>query len=400
MITHPGLIQTAEGIQKLVERLRGKDMVAFDTEFIRETTFFPMVEILQVATDEESWLVDARAFRRKDPRQSGIQPLLDVFQDPKILKIVHAAQGDQECLYTSFGMTARPSLDTAAAASLCGFGEAVGLANLLKGMLNVSIKKGHARTDWSVRPLPEQLEEYAHADVIHLVELARKLLERLERSGRRAWALELSSKWEDEKLYESNPEELAQKLARGGRLDKRGYAALLELVRWREERVRQLNLPRRWVADDNVLVDLAHVRPKDMQHLSAFRGLNKGELKNSGEAILAALDRASHAEDVKLPKFPKPDIPNEAESQVIELMKCFLGILADEHRIASRHLMTTQQLLPILRSGATQRQALVEQGLLSLGAADLVGDELVAFIHGKRALSVNGSSVSVVKVEA
>jgi ribonuclease D len=400
MKCHPGLVQTAEGIREIVEHLKGKDMVAFDTEFIRETTFFPMVEILQVASDEESWLIDAKVFRRKDPVQTGIQPLLDVFRDQKILKVIHAAQGDQECLYTSFGLTASPSIDTAAAASLCGFGESVGLANLLKSVMDVSLKKGHARTDWTVRPLPEQLEEYAHADVVHLVELARQLLDRLDQSGRRQWGLELSAKWEDPKLYESNPEEMAQKLVRGGRLDKRGYAALLELVKWREDRVRQLNLPRRWVADDSVLVDLAHVRPKDMQHLSAFRGLNKGELKNSGEAILAALEKATHAEDVKLPRFPKPDIPSEAEGQALELMKCFVGMLADQHRIAAKHLLTAHQLLPVLRSGAISADELSTKGLVSHGASQIIGDELVAFIQGRRALSVNGRSVRVVEVPA
>ncbi len=399
VFANPDLIQSGEQVRELAEKLRSEKIISFDTEFIRETTFFPVVEIIQVSTDKESWIVDAKAFKHKSSDPKALQPLLDIFEDPSILKILHAAQGDQECLYTSFGVVATPTLDTSVAASLCGYGEAVGLGNLLKSVLNVQIKKGHARTDWSVRPLPPQLAEYAHADVEHLVELGVKLMEQLEKLGRKEWALELSAKWEEKKLYQANPEETAQKLARGGRLDKRGYSALIELVRWREERVRVLNLPRRWVADDNVLMDLAHVRPKDITHLSAFRGLNKGELKNSGDAILAALNRANDAQDVVLPKLPKSDVANEAESQVLDLMKCYVGILADRLRIASKHLLTASQFLPVLRSKAKSAQDLVKAGILTEGAAHLIGEEMVALIQGRRALSINGTQIKIVELD-
>lgn len=396
---HPGLLSSEEEIRALAEKLKAAKVIAFDTEFIRENTFYPVVEIIQVATDSESWLVDAKALKTQHGPSPAMQPLLEVFEDPTILKVAHAIQGDQECLYTSFGVVATPSLDTAIAASLCGYGDGIGLGNLLKAALGVSIKKGHARTDWSVRPLPSQLADYAHADVEHLVGLGQKLIGELEKAGRKEWAFELTSKMEDKRAYELNAEEIAQRLAKGGRLDRKGYAALIELARWREERVRHLNLPRRWVADDNVLVDLAHVRPKDMQHLSAFRGLSKGELKNSGNAILAALQRASQIDESSLPLIPRPDVPSPSESQVLDLLKCYLGILADRHRIASRHLMTAPQLLPLLRSKASSPEQLIERKLLSEGAAKLVGEELIALMQGRRALSVRGSKIDIVRVE-
>ena len=114
MKIHPGLLSSAEEITELAKALEAHDIIAFDTEFIRESTFFPIVEIIQVATDSESWLVDAQAFKRNhrtgnplsfDP---GLTPLLDIFTNPKILKIVHASQGDQECLFTSFGVVPHP----------------------------------------------------------------------------------------------------------------------------------------------------------------------------------------------------------------------------------------------------------------------------------------------------
>jgi ribonuclease D len=398
------LLSTAGEITELANALKGHPIIAFDTEFIRESTFFPIVEIIQIATETESWLVDAQAFKKNyragDPQafDPGLTPLLNIFTDRSILKIVHAAQGDQECLYTSFGVVATPTLDTAVAASLCGMGDGIGLGKLLKTVLDVNLTKGHARTNWSVRPLPEQLITYAHADVEHLVLLGKKLMDQLDPMGRKSWALDLSAKWEDATLYQADIEGMTHKLARSGRLDKRGFAALKGLVKWREDRVRQLNLPRRWVADDHVLVDLAHVRPKDLAHLSTFRGLNKGELKNSGEAILAALQKGlPEGEEVSLPKSPKPMIPSQEESQVLDLLKCFVGILADRHKIAAKHLMTTAQLLPLLRSRISRPEELSQTGILSEEAAMLIGEELIAMIQGKRALVVRGNQIEIIK---
>jgi ribonuclease D len=381
----------ANEIAALAAELAGHAMIALDTEFIRETTFFPTVELIQVATRSRSWLIDAAAFRKRGKQgREELRPFLDVLENPSVLKILHAAQGDQECFFTAFGVLASPSFDTAVGASLCGYGDSVGLGNLLKSVLNVQLKKGHARTNWSVRPLPAQLLEYAHSDVEHLVELTERLFAELDRSGRREWALQLTAKWEDRALYENDPEELAAKLAHGGRLDALSFSALRELMKWREARVRSLNLPRRWVADDAVLLDLARVRPKDLEHLSAFRGLNKGELKNSGESILEALRRAESAGKTAPPqRGPRQEPASQGELQVLDLLKCFVGILSDQHRIAIRHLATTHQLLDLVRQARVESpEVWVESGVLSRFAADLVGAEIFAFLQGKRGLSV------------
>lgn len=407
----PGILSKPKEIEALAAELSKHSIISFDTEFIRENTFFPVVELIQVATDTDSWLVDAQPFRIGRPGASageygveGIRPLLNIFQDKKILKIIHAAQGDQECLATAFNVVASPSMDTAIAASLCGYGDGIGLGNLLKTVLGVSIKKGHARTNWSVRPLPDQLHEYAHADVETLVAAGRKLIAELEKKGRKEWAMEQSAKYEEMSLYEPDPDGLTDRLAKGGKLDLKGYSALVELMRWRETRVRQLNLPRRWVADDQVLIDLANVRPKDMAHLSAFRGLNKGELKNSGEAILEALKRAQEAPKTDRPaRGPRLEQPSAQEARVLDLLQAYVAILADRHAIAPKHLMTASQLLPLLRAKAQSPQDWVTQKILTEGAVRLAGDEIWAFLHGKRALSVDSTKsercVKIVELE-
>jgi ribonuclease D len=387
----PETLTSAEQVAGLARRLESETMVALDTEFIRETTFFPTVEIIQVATRDTSWLIDAQAFKKRGKQgRDELEPFLAILRNPKILKILHAAQGDQECFFTGFGALASPSIDTAVAASLCGYGDSVGLGNLLKSVLGIQLKKGHARTNWSVRPLPAQLLEYAHADVAHLVELAENLLAQLDQRGRRRWALDLTARWERPEVYDVPAEDLALRLAVGGKLDPVGFSALLGLMQWRETRVRQLNLPRKWVADDAVLVDLARVRPKDLEHLGSFRGLNKGELKHSGEEILNALRKAESEGGKKLPpRGPKQDQPSAGELQVLDLLKCYVGILADRHQIAVRHLATTHQLLELIRRARVDDPLeWVKLEILTQPAAELVGGEVWDFLNGRRALSV------------
>lgn len=396
MKLHTQLLVDASEIEALCRKLQESDIIALDTEFIRENSFFPSVEIIQVATDSEAWLIDAQAFRGQ--HRAGLKPFVEILRNPKILKILHAAQGDQECFYTFLGQTAIPSFDTAIGASLCGYGDGIGLGNLLKALLDVQLKKGHARTNWATRPLPKQLTEYAIADVEYLVQAAQKLLAQLDELGRRSWSLTLSAKYEDKKLYDSDPEELALKIAKGGRFDAKAYAALVELMRWREARVRELNLPRRWVADDQVLIDLAQVRPKDLEHLSTFRGLNKGEMKNHGAKILAAI-RASEAHAEKPPSSPRPAAPSAEESQVMDLLKTYIGVIADEQKIATKNLLTVSQLLPLIRNRKETVKTWVEKDLLSPEAAEIAGGLIRELLNGQRALSVQGGHLKVIPIE-
>ncbi|MEW6238562.1 MAG: HRDC domain-containing protein [Candidatus Omnitrophota bacterium] len=400
MECHTEPISSREDLARLANHLNTRKTIAFDTEFIREKTFFPMLEIIQIATEEDSWLIDAQPYRRlmdKSIDDSPLQPILAVLADPDILKIVHAAQGDQECLYASFGVVAAPILDTSIAAALCGYGESIGLGNLLKAVLNVAIKKGHARTDWSARPLPRQLIHYAHEDVIHLVELGSALLEELDQRNRREWAVDLSNQW-DEAQFEPNPEALVRRLAKNGRINPKNYPILLELVRWREERVRQLNLPRRWLAADEILINLAEVRPKDLEHLKAFRGLSKNEINRRGEEILKIIDNAEKSQGVVMPDFQHPTPPSLSESRAVELLRCYVGILAASHKIASAHLVDPGFYLDILRQAPKTMEDLVKNRFLTPYGAKLIGDEIIAFLQGQRALAVQNSALQVIKL--
>ncbi len=395
---HSELINSPALIEQLANQLQTDPVIAIDTEFIREKTFFPTLELIQVANREDSWLIDARAFldSPEDKSLEGMRPFLDVLESPNPLKIFHAAQADQECLYTSFGVTAHPTLDTALAASLLGYGDNISLRNLLRQALGVRIKKGHARSHWSLRPLPDQLKDYAHADVIHLVELGEKLLEELDEQNRRPWAMALSAELENPALYEPQPEEIAKRLSKSGRITSKTYPVLVELAQWREDRIRHLNIPRKWLMDDGVLLDLAEVRPKDLKHLETFRGISKDEVAAQGEAILAAIKRGVESE----PRKPaKAYTSNHTETRTVELLRCFLEMLAEQNGVASRFLISPRKIHLLFMNQFETTQDLVDQDILTEQAAQLIGDELVAFMHGRRALTLTQGAARIIKTQ-
>src|SRR5690606_36143492 len=159
----------------------------------------------------------------------------------------------------------------------------------------------------------------------------------------------------------------------------------------------ELNVPRKWLADDQVLMDLARVKPKDIEHLQSFRGLNKGEIRKSVEKLIEIIRQSGDQAEIELPRSRRMEAASTEESQVRDLLKCYLGILADKHRIALTHLATSPQLLPMLRAQANRAEDFVEMGILSSEAAALVGQEIIDFLSGRRVLSVKGARVQVVE---
>ena len=265
------LIQNAKELAKVAESLAKQPVIAFDTEFLRERTFFPQLGLIQVADREQAWLIDPLKLTKRD-----LEPFLDVLTNRKILKVAHAVEQDQECLYNGYEIVAEPVLDTAVAAALSGYGDQVGLSTLLRKLLSIRLAKGHTRTDWLKRPLPALDGRLCPGRRRHLVEAAEALLAELDARGRREWAMKLSEELSNPARYNPDPEEMARQMALSRRLDTLEYTVLRELVRWREDRVRKANVPRRWVAEDQVLVKLASARPAPRKSFRTFAGWAPG----------------------------------------------------------------------------------------------------------------------------
>lgn len=293
-------LTNATEIQQLCEKLRGAKYLAIDTEFVREYTFFPHLGLIQIASDKEAWLVDTVECSKKT-----LAPLFKTLQDPETLKVLHAAQADQECIFSAYGITLSPTFDTAVGAELLGHGSNLGLKALLKQFSDIEISKEVRRQNWLKRPLSEKMCEYALNDVAHLVELGEKFLEQLDSKDLRAKALQASAKWENPKNYISDPEAYATRLAKSRHFKPRQYAALLRLVAWREQKVRELDVPRRTFVDDRILLEIALHMPPSPGMLMSIEGLGASVRAEFSEVILSFVDEAQKLPKEELPVPPK-----------------------------------------------------------------------------------------------
>ena len=386
-------IDQPAGVARVAESLARRKIIAFDTEFLREKTFYPRLALLQVADRENAWLVDPLALKPKE-----LDPLLKVLTDPGILKVAHAADQDQECLHHSYGVLASPLLDTSIAAALTGHGDQIGLGPLLRKLLDIKLAKGHTRTDWTKRPLPPAMAEYALDDVNHLVEAAELLLSALDEAGRRDWAMAISAGLAEPRRYEPDPDAIAARIVSGRSCGARTFAVLRELVRWRETKVRKADVPRRWVAEDSVLLGLASAKPANLEDLSHFRGLGPKLIEKGGRLILEAIQRGQDLPAEERPAPPRKIQPESDEAPALSVLKCFLSLLAREYKIPPRYLIDSDGLVKLLRARFRNVSELRDSGLLKPGVSDELGEALLDVLNGRQALTFSKGRVKYIEV--
>src|SRR6202042_2346955 len=176
-------------------RLEGQAFVAVDTEFMRETTYWPKLCLIQAAAPDG---IEATI----DPLAEGLDltPFLEVMRDTQVLKVFHAARQDVE-IFSNLGAIPTPLFDTQIAGMAAGFGEQIAYDALVRQMLKIDLDKSSRFTDWARRPLSDAQLTYALADVTHLAELYPILRERLESTGRLAWVMEEMGQLIDPALY-------------------------------------------------------------------------------------------------------------------------------------------------------------------------------------------------------
>ncbi|MBG99829.1 MAG: hypothetical protein CMN58_05735 [Solibacterales bacterium] len=372
------LIQDKDHLAELAVHLSSCSTIALDTEFVREKTYLPQLGLIQIADRDDAWIVDPLALDVE-----AMAPLLEIFVNPNILKVIHSAEQDQICLYHGYGIVANPLFDTAIGAALCGFGDQVGLSNLLKKTLDVDLPKSHTRANWVLRPLPKTMMAYALSDVDHLVEAAEVLMLKLDSRERRQWAFELSARWVDLDRYASEVLTISERLVGKHTFTPRSYAVLCHLVQWREDCARAKNIPRKWIADDQVLAKLASVAPRKEEELTHFRGLKVKSDSHTAVELLTAVQRALDIPEEELVKPPIRLEPRPHEGPAMSVLRCFINLLAHEQGVAPRFLADGDTLLKLLRSEFSHVEELKQAALLPVAVVDQIGKDLVGVLNGQ-----------------
>lgn len=388
MHIHP-LIEDSESLAELCTRLAKSNFVAVDTEFMRESTYWPDLCLIQIGDAEEAAAVD--------PKADGIDmsPLLDLLVDNEdVLKVFHAGGQDVEIVYNLTGKTPHPIFDTQIAAMALGLGEQIGYSNLVEALLGHSLDKGARFTDWARRPLDKRQLDYAVGDVTHLAELFPKMLDRLRDTGRGAWINAEMEKLADPENYENVPE-LSWKRVRIQSRKADVLGRLKAIAAWREREAQDKNLPRGRLLRDETLADIASHPPKNQKSLAKIRGLPSSWGSNDiGSRLMIELEDADVLPDDELPprRNRKPGLGKEG-ALVADLLKLLLKIRSREIGVASRLVAKADELEQL---AAGEREDL---GILAGWRFEEFGKDALDLVEGRVAFAVRDGKLKVTHTE-
>jgi ribonuclease D len=374
------LITTTADLAAACERLGRHPTITVDTEFLRETTYYPLLCVVQMASPEEAVVVDTLA--------NGIDlaPFFQLMANEAVLKVFHAARQDIEIVWHQANLLPHPIFDTQVAAMVLGHGESIAYDQLVERITGHRPDKSLRFTDWSRRPLSKEQIDYAVADVTHLREVFKALDNDLKKRGRNDWVSEEMEVLTSPRTYDFDPSRAWARLKTRVRKPKE-LAVLMEVAAWRESEAQSRDVPRARVLKDDVVGDIAIHAPTTMERLAGLRSLPKGfERSKWGADILAAVQRGLARDPHTLPKLERSR-NNANASATIELLKVLLRMTAERHHVAAKVIATVDDLEQIAADDGADVPA------LHGWRRELFGEAALALKHGKLALAVEQGRV-------
>ena len=364
-------------------RLARHPFVTVDTEFLRESTYYPKLCVLQMASVDESVVVDALA------PAIELSPLFDLLADQRVVKVFHAARQDIEICWHEAQMIPAPLFDTQVAAMVLGYGDSISYDQLVHRITGDTLDKSSRFTDWTRRPLSDAQLIYAVSDVTHLRDVYVKLSTDLAKQGRADWLHDEMRVLTSPETYRMEPQHAWERLKTRVRKPKE-LAVLIEVAAWREREAQTRDVPRSRVLKDDVIGDIAIQAPTTIERLAGLRSLPKGfERSKWGEAIIEAV-KAGLARDPKtLPRIERARAAANGQATV-ELLKVLLRMTSEKHGVAAKVIATVDDLDRIAADDAADVPA------LSGWRRELFGEKALALKHGKLALAVEKGRVVAV----
>ena len=381
-------ITTTADLSAFCDKLKGAPFVAVDTEFMRETTYWPKLCLIQAATAEHEAVIDPLS------PDLDLAPFLEVLKDTSILKVLHAARQDVE-IFFNLGATPVPLFDTQIAGMAAGFGEQVAYDALVRQMLKIDLDKSSRFTDWARRPLSDNQLTYAIADVTHLAALYPTLRERLESEGRMAWVAEEMKAMTDPALYDTSPENAWRRL-RPRKTAPKYLTVFKALAAWRERTAQSRDQPRGRILKDDAIDELATQAPTDMEGFERLRAVQKGfgGSKFGAEVLEVIREAARSPEALAAPvaREAAPAPPQNAGA-VVELLKVLLKARSEDAGVASKLIATVADLEKIAADDEADTPAL--QGW----RREAFGEDALKVKRGELALVLDGQRVRAVEVK-
>jgi ribonuclease D len=377
-------ITTTTELAAVCMRMAAHPFVTVDTEFLRETTYYPLLCVAQMASPDEAVVIDALA--------PGIDlaAFYALMANEKVMKVFHAARQDIEIVWHAAKLIPHPIFDTQVAAMVLGFGDSISYDQLVARITGDTLDKSHRFTDWTRRPLSDAQLHYAISDVTHLREVYLKLVEDLRQRGRAHWVEDEMSILTSADTYRMEPENAWKRLKTRVRKPKE-LAVLIEVAAWREREAQSRDVPRARVLKDEAISDIAVQAPATIEKLKQLRSLPKGfERSRWGEAIVAAVTRGL-ARDIKTLPLPPRAAQAVNGGAVVELLKVLLRMISERHHVAAKVIATVDDLERIAGSDKADVPAL--RGW----RRELFGEKALALKHGRLVLAIEQGKVAAVE---
>ena len=375
------LITRSEDVAAACAHLAQAEFVAVDTEFMRETTYWPRLCLIQIAGPDDAVLIDALA------PDIDLAAFLDLMSDETVLKVFHSGRQDIEIVFHRGGLIPRPVFDTQIAAMVCGFGDSISYEQLVSRLTGAEIDKTSRFTDWARRPLSERQLVYALADVTHLREVYGALAKQLDAKKRSHWVATEMEILTSPDTYRLEPEQAWRRLKLRARRPIE-LAALQALAAWREREAQSRDLPRGRVVKDDTLYEIATQLPTSTVALAALRTIGRGfERSKAGERIVELIKEVAARPRDTLPKLPKTRRRSDNNGAAVDLLKVLLKMTSEHHGVAAKVIATVDDLVAIADDDNAEVPA------LSGWRFELFGENALRLKRGELGLKFDGGRV-------
>ncbi|MEM1391153.1 MAG: ribonuclease D [Pseudomonadota bacterium] len=382
-------IITQDALLDACDRLSQSDFICLDTEFHRETTYWPELCLIQASCPGFQVMIDPLA------PTIDISPFLSLIAEESRVKVFHAARQDLEIFNRLIGHPPRPVFDTQIAAMALGIGDSISYDNLIQRILKTRLDKTSQFTDWTRRPLTEKQLKYALGDVTYLRDAYLKMVDRLEDLGRTDWARAEMTELESPLLYDTSPEKAWQRLKL--RKPQKEYAAIFAAVAaWREQMAQDFDKPRRRILKDDAIQEIADQKPRSEKAFDRLRAVPNGFMRSKYAAglqdtVQAAIDNP----DDFAPVLPKRRHNAETPAGAPEMLKVLLKAVSDEANIVPRLIANSADIEKLARGETGE-----EIAALSGWRFEVFGRKAQALLSGKLALSFEDTRVRLFELDA
>jgi len=366
-------IDTQDRLKEICQKFSQSEFLAVDTEFVRQATYYPILALIQICDGQQIAIIDPVTI-------DDLGPLMTIFYDDTITKVLHSARQDLEIFYSLNQSVPNAIFDTQVAAALLGYGEQIGYASLVKQLLNVELDKSQTRTDWLKRPLTDKQLTYAADDVRHLAKLYPMQKKKLEQQGRLSWLENDFRFLSSEATYSPSPETIWLKIRGANRLKKQKLAILKNLTSWREYQAIKRNLPRRRVLSDDSLIELASNPPKNLSELGEFNGISNKFIQYNGDEVIAAIQQGLNTDSKDCPQLPTVEKLTQDEEALADCLMAVIHLSAHDNHISPNCLCTRKELNALIKGKR-------DLNILSGWRNELAGKHLLKFLSGESHLS-------------